>query len=86
MEEVIPATPASSGLDWKRREGASCGWMGSPHHGPASDPEASCRVKVSELQLTSSEVYFQPEQELLLQITNASLDLRFRRQLLYWFL
>nr|XP_001503419.2 phospholipid transfer protein [Equus caballus] len=42
-------------------------------------------VKVSELQLTSSEVYFQPEQELLLQITNASLDLRFRRQLLYWF-
>uniref|UniRef100_A0A8C8Z1W9 Phospholipid transfer protein n=1 Tax=Prolemur simus TaxID=1328070 RepID=A0A8C8Z1W9_PROSS len=43
-------------------------------------------VKVTELQLTSSELHFQPEQELTLQITNASLGLRFRRQLLYWFL
>uniref|UniRef100_A0A8D2ANP9 Phospholipid transfer protein n=1 Tax=Sciurus vulgaris TaxID=55149 RepID=A0A8D2ANP9_SCIVU len=43
-------------------------------------------VKVTELQLTSSELHFQPEQELMLQITNASLGLRFRRQLLYWFL
>ncbi|XP_060046878.1 phospholipid transfer protein isoform X2 [Erinaceus europaeus] len=42
-------------------------------------------VKVMELQLTSSELHFQPEQELMLQITNASLGLRFRRQLLYWF-
>ncbi|XP_058418577.1 phospholipid transfer protein isoform X3 [Diceros bicornis minor] len=42
-------------------------------------------VKVSELQLTSSELHFQPEQELMLQITDASLGLRFRRQLLYWF-
>ncbi|XP_045384293.1 phospholipid transfer protein [Lemur catta] len=42
-------------------------------------------VKVTELQLTSSELHFQPEQELTLQITNASLGLRFRRQLLYWF-
>uniref|UniRef100_A0A8C7AR21 Phospholipid transfer protein n=1 Tax=Neovison vison TaxID=452646 RepID=A0A8C7AR21_NEOVI len=43
-------------------------------------------VKVTELQLTSSELHFQPEQELVLQITNASLGLRFRRQLVYWFL
>ncbi|XP_011839180.1 PREDICTED: phospholipid transfer protein isoform X3 [Mandrillus leucophaeus] len=43
-------------------------------------------VKVTELQLTSSELDFQPQQELMLQITNASLGLRFRRQLLYWFL
>ncbi|XP_007936631.1 phospholipid transfer protein [Orycteropus afer afer] len=42
-------------------------------------------VKVTELQLTSSELQFHPEQELVLQITNASLGLRFRRQLLYWF-
>uniref|UniRef100_I3M5F4 Lipid-binding serum glycoprotein N-terminal domain-containing protein n=2 Tax=Ictidomys tridecemlineatus TaxID=43179 RepID=I3M5F4_ICTTR len=42
-------------------------------------------VRVTELQLTSSELHFQPEQELMLQITNASLGLRFRRQLLYWF-
>ncbi|XP_064132214.1 phospholipid transfer protein isoform X1 [Loxodonta africana] len=42
-------------------------------------------VKVTELQLTSSELHFHPEQELILQITNASLGLRFRRQLLYWF-
>ncbi|XP_058988969.1 phospholipid transfer protein [Mustela lutreola] len=43
-------------------------------------------VKVTELQLTSSELHFQPEQELVLQISNASLGLRFRRQLVYWFL
>ncbi|XP_037668220.1 phospholipid transfer protein [Choloepus didactylus] len=43
-------------------------------------------VKVTELQLTYSELHFQPEQELMLQITNASLGLRFQRQLLYWFL
>ncbi|XP_036900064.1 phospholipid transfer protein [Sturnira hondurensis] len=42
-------------------------------------------VKVMELQLTSSELHFQPEQELVLQISNASLGLGFRRQLLYWF-
>ncbi|KAB1262302.1 Phospholipid transfer protein [Camelus dromedarius] len=40
-------------------------------------------VKVTELQLTSSELHFQPEQELMLQINNASLGLRFQRQLLY---
>ncbi|XP_020023621.1 phospholipid transfer protein [Castor canadensis] len=43
-------------------------------------------VKVTKLQLTTSELHFQPEQELMLQISNASLGLRFRRQLLYWFL
>lgn len=42
-------------------------------------------VKVTELQLRSSELHFQPKQELILQITNASLGLHFRRQLLYWF-
>ncbi|XP_054429645.1 phospholipid transfer protein [Pteronotus mesoamericanus] len=41
-------------------------------------------VKVTELQLTSSKLHFQPEQELVLQISNASLGLGFRRQLLYW--
>ncbi|KAM5246550.1 phospholipid transfer protein isoform 1-T1 [Ctenodactylus gundi] len=43
-------------------------------------------MKVTELQLRTAELHFQPEQELVLQITNASLGLRFRRQLLYWFL
>ncbi|XP_006881801.1 PREDICTED: phospholipid transfer protein [Elephantulus edwardii] len=42
-------------------------------------------VKVTELQVTSSELHFYPEQQLVLQITNASLGMRFRRQLLYWF-
>lgn len=42
-------------------------------------------VKVTELQLTSSELHFQPEQELVLQINDSSLGMRFRRQLLYWF-
>uniref|UniRef100_A0A8C8TS97 Phospholipid transfer protein n=1 Tax=Peromyscus maniculatus bairdii TaxID=230844 RepID=A0A8C8TS97_PERMB len=43
-------------------------------------------VKVTQLQLISSELHFQPDQELLLHISNASLGLHFRRQLLYWFL
>lgn len=43
-------------------------------------------VKVIDWQLTSSELHFQPEQELLLQITNASLGLRFQRQFSYWFI
>ncbi|XP_054994686.1 phospholipid transfer protein isoform X1 [Sorex araneus] len=43
-------------------------------------------VQVTELRLTSSELHFQPARELLLHIANASLGLRFRRQLLYWFL
>ncbi|ERE71590.1 phospholipid transfer protein [Cricetulus griseus] len=42
-------------------------------------------VKVTQLQLISSELHFQPDQELLLHISNASLGLHFRRQLLYWF-
>ncbi|XP_051042420.1 phospholipid transfer protein isoform X2 [Phodopus roborovskii] len=42
-------------------------------------------VKVTQLQLISSELHFQPDQELLLHISNASLGLNFRRQLLYWF-
>nr|KAF6472140.1 phospholipid transfer protein [Molossus molossus] len=43
-------------------------------------------VTVTALQLTSSELHFQPEQDLVLQITNSSLALHFQRQLLYWFL
>ncbi|GAB1287203.1 Phospholipid transfer protein [Apodemus speciosus] len=42
-------------------------------------------VKVTQLQLISSELHFQPDQDLLLNISNASLGLHFRRQLLYWF-
>ncbi|XP_041526308.1 phospholipid transfer protein [Microtus oregoni] len=42
-------------------------------------------VKVTQLQLISSELHFQPDQELVLHISNASLGLHFRRQLLYWF-
>ncbi|XP_045688733.1 phospholipid transfer protein [Phyllostomus hastatus] len=42
-------------------------------------------VKVIELQLMSSKLHFQPEQDLVLQISNASLRLGFQRQLLYWF-
>uniref|UniRef100_G1NSX2 Phospholipid transfer protein n=1 Tax=Myotis lucifugus TaxID=59463 RepID=G1NSX2_MYOLU len=41
-------------------------------------------VTVTEMQLTSSELHFQPEQELVLQTSNSSLGLRFRRQLRYW--
>ncbi|XP_044520038.1 phospholipid transfer protein [Gracilinanus agilis] len=43
-------------------------------------------VKVTELQLVQSELYFQPAHDLILNISNASISLRFRRQLLYWFL
>nr|KAF6423402.1 phospholipid transfer protein [Rousettus aegyptiacus] len=43
-------------------------------------------VKVTDLELTTSELHFQPEQDLVLQISNASLEIRFQRQLLYWFL
>ncbi|XP_043838710.1 phospholipid transfer protein isoform X2 [Dromiciops gliroides] len=43
-------------------------------------------VKVTKLQLVQSELYFQPAHDLILYISNASISLRFRRQLLYWFL
>ncbi|XP_051835888.1 phospholipid transfer protein [Antechinus flavipes] len=43
-------------------------------------------VKVTKLQLVQSELYFQPNHDLILYISNASISLRFRRQLLYWFL
>uniref|UniRef100_A2A5K2 Phospholipid transfer protein n=1 Tax=Mus musculus TaxID=10090 RepID=A2A5K2_MOUSE len=43
-------------------------------------------VRVTQLHLISSELHFQPDQDLLLNISNASLGLHFRRQLLYWFL
>lgn len=44
------------------------------------------RVKVMDLQLAFSDLYFQPQQHLVFNINNASISLRFRRQLLYWFL
>ena len=46
--------------------------MGSPFLGPESDPGASHRVKVMELQLTFSELHFQPQQEMMVQISNGS--------------
>lgn len=45
-----------------------------------------CRVKVMDLQLALSDLHFQPQQHLVFNINNASISLRFRRQLLYWFL
>ncbi|KAM6319191.1 PLTP protein, partial [Podargus strigoides] len=43
------------------------------------------QVRVTDLQLASSDLNFQPQQHLVFNITNASISLRFRRQLLYWF-
>ncbi|PKU28716.1 phospholipid transfer hypothetical protein [Limosa lapponica baueri] len=43
------------------------------------------QVKVMDLQLASSDLHFQPQQHLVFNISNASISLRFRRQLLYWF-
>uniref|UniRef100_A0A8C8VKM6 Phospholipid transfer protein n=1 Tax=Pelusios castaneus TaxID=367368 RepID=A0A8C8VKM6_9SAUR len=42
-------------------------------------------VRVTELQLALSNLHFQPQQHLAFNIKNASISLRFRRQLLYWF-
>uniref|UniRef100_A0A8D0H512 Phospholipid transfer protein n=1 Tax=Sphenodon punctatus TaxID=8508 RepID=A0A8D0H512_SPHPU len=42
-------------------------------------------VKVTELQLALADLRFQPHQHLAFDINNASISLRFRRQLLYWF-
>uniref|UniRef100_A0A8B9S5K3 Phospholipid transfer protein n=1 Tax=Apteryx owenii TaxID=8824 RepID=A0A8B9S5K3_APTOW len=43
------------------------------------------QVKVLDLQLPFSNLHFQPQQHLVFNINNASISLRFRRQLLYWF-
>ncbi|XP_041275115.1 phospholipid transfer protein isoform X2 [Onychostruthus taczanowskii] len=43
------------------------------------------QVKVTDLQLAFSDLSFQPQQHLVFNINNASISLRFRRQLLYWF-
>ena len=43
------------------------------------------QVKVMDLQLPFSNLHFQPQQHLAFNINNASISLRFRRQLLYWF-
>ncbi|XP_042321898.1 phospholipid transfer protein isoform X2 [Sceloporus undulatus] len=42
-------------------------------------------VRVTHLNLPSSDLRFQPQQHLAFDIRNASISLRFRRQLLYWF-
>ncbi|XP_054835462.1 phospholipid transfer protein [Eublepharis macularius] len=42
-------------------------------------------IRVTHLQLTHSDLRFQPQQHLVFDISNASISLRFRRQLLYWF-
>lgn len=41
---------------------------------------------MTDLQLALSDLHFQPQQHLAFDINNASISLRFRRQLLYWFL
>ncbi|NXH79662.1 PLTP protein, partial [Edolisoma coerulescens] len=43
------------------------------------------QVKVTDLQLAFSDLNFQPQQHLVFNINDASISLRFRRQLLYWF-
>ncbi|KAJ7417439.1 Phospholipid transfer protein [Pitangus sulphuratus] len=43
------------------------------------------QVRVTDLHLASSDLNFQPQQHLAFNINNASISLRFRRQLLYWF-
>ncbi|NWU99347.1 PLTP protein, partial [Upupa epops] len=43
------------------------------------------QVKVMDLQLAMSNLHFQPQKHLVFNINNASISLRFRRQLLYWF-
>ncbi|XP_077192252.1 phospholipid transfer protein [Paroedura picta] len=42
-------------------------------------------VRVTHLQMVNSDLRFQPRQHLDFDISNASLSLRFRRQILYWF-
>lgn len=49
-------------------------------------PSCPHRVRVTDLQLALSDLHFQPQQHLAFDINNASISLRFRRQLLYWFL
>ena len=64
-----------------------CGWVSwSPLAPTLTLTPALCSVRVTQLHLISSELHFQPDQDLLLNISNASLGLHFRRQLLYWFL
>ncbi|XP_053309739.1 phospholipid transfer protein [Spea bombifrons] len=41
-------------------------------------------VHVTHLQLSSSELWFQPHKQLVLDINNASISLSFQRKLLYW--
>ncbi|XP_069507340.1 phospholipid transfer protein [Ambystoma mexicanum] len=42
-------------------------------------------VKVTELELSDSDLHFQPSQNLVFDISNASISLSFQRKLLYWF-
>ncbi|KAG8446531.1 hypothetical protein GDO86_014113 [Hymenochirus boettgeri] len=41
-------------------------------------------VRVTHLQLTQSELWFQPHKQLVLNINNSSISLNFQRKLLYW--
>ncbi|XP_075205872.1 phospholipid transfer protein [Anomaloglossus baeobatrachus] len=41
-------------------------------------------VRVTNLQLSQSELWFQPNRQLVLDINNASISLNFQRKLLYW--
>ncbi|KAM4692297.1 phospholipid transfer protein [Rhinophrynus dorsalis] len=41
-------------------------------------------VRVTHLELSSSELWFQPHKQLVLDINNASISLNFQRKLLYW--
>ncbi|KAG9473745.1 phospholipid transfer protein [Eleutherodactylus coqui] len=42
-------------------------------------------VRVTHLELSQSELWFQPGKQLVLDINNASISLNFQRKLLYWF-
>lgn len=42
-------------------------------------------VKVTELELSNSDLHFQPSKDLVFDINNASISLTFQRKLLYWF-
>lgn len=66
----------------KEGEGASC--PARPE--PVSRPPLPRSVRVTHLQLALSDLSFQPQQHLAFDISNGSISLRFRRQLLYWFL
>ncbi|KAG6930103.1 phospholipid transfer protein, partial [Chelydra serpentina] len=78
---ALAASPAPAGLPFASHAGAG-GARGSTAGMGCS---GAGRVKVTDLQLALSDLHFQPPQHLAFSITNGSISLRFRRQLLYWF-